>query len=80
MVTISSTGSGRGPALLSNGTVEMLASGVRNSQLNDLLNVVLLVEEVWCIQARSASVSACGGATRRVSDSALTLTTGFCTL
>ena len=46
MVTISSTGSGRGPALLSNGTVEMLASGVRNSQLNDLLNVVLLVEEV----------------------------------
>jgi 2-haloacid dehalogenase len=24
----------------------MLASGVRNSQLNDLLNVVLLVEEV----------------------------------
>tara|TARA_B100001013_G_C24612303_1_gene443714 strand:+ start:271 stop:483 length:213 start_codon:yes stop_codon:yes gene_type:complete len=46
MVTISSTGSGRGPAILSNGTVEMLASGVRNSQLNDLLNVVLLVEEV----------------------------------
>jgi len=45
-VTISSTGSGRGPAILSNGTVEMLASGVRNSQLNDLLNVVLLVEEV----------------------------------
>ena len=45
-MTISSTGSGRGPALLSNGTVEMLASGVRNSQLNDLLNVVLLVEEV----------------------------------
>ena len=46
MVTISSTGSGRGPAILSNGTVEMLASGVRNSQLDDLLNVVLLVEEV----------------------------------
>ena len=45
-MTISSTGSGRGPAILSNGTVEMLASGVRNSQLNDLLNVVLLVEEV----------------------------------
>ena len=46
MVTISSTGSGRGTALLSNGTLEMLASGVRNSQLDDLLNVVLLVEEV----------------------------------
>ena len=46
MVTISSTGSGRGPAILSNGTVEMLASGVRNSQLDDLLNVVLPVEEV----------------------------------
>ena len=45
-MTISSTGSGRGPAILSNGTVEMLASGVRNSQLDDLLNVVLLVEEV----------------------------------
>jgi 2-haloacid dehalogenase len=37
---------GHGTAILSNGTVEMLASGVRNSQLEDLLDAVLSVEEI----------------------------------
>jgi len=37
---------GRGTAILSNGTAEMLASGVRNSKLDDLLDTVLSVEEV----------------------------------
>ena len=37
---------GHGTAILSNGTAEMLASGVRNSKLDDLLDAVLSVEEV----------------------------------
>lgn len=37
---------GHGTAILSNGTVEMLASGVRNSQLEGLLDAVLSVEEI----------------------------------
>jgi 2-haloacid dehalogenase len=37
---------GHGTAILSNGTAEMLASGVRNSQLEGLLDAVLSVEEI----------------------------------